>query len=168
MRYAASDVLGSKRPCGAAAGRMSTPAKQHGGLGPIRTLSKMAVAAARLHRTGRSCIAQHLHEFVDLLPDEVDQLTGTYPRHRMFLRQATNRSMEAIMTSRKDRVEERAKQVKKEEGVSHGRNPENMDPETLEDEDAETVRANKEMKRKVAGSSDDSQVRIPGERRPPD
>ena len=72
------------------------------------------------------------------------------------------------MTSREDRVDERAKKIKAEEGASHGRNPETMDPEMLEGEDAETVRANKEMKREGPGSSDDAQGLTPGERLPPD
>ena len=72
------------------------------------------------------------------------------------------------MSSRKDRVGKRANQIREEEGASHGRNPETMDPEMLEGEDAETVRANKEMKRKGPGSSDDAQALTPGARLPPD
>lgn len=72
------------------------------------------------------------------------------------------------MSSGKDRIDERAEKIRDEEGASHGRNPETMDPEMLEGEDAETVRANKEMKRKGAGSSDDGQVLPPAERLPPD
>ncbi|WP_375262695.1 hypothetical protein [Palleronia sp.] len=72
------------------------------------------------------------------------------------------------MSSGKDRVDERAEQIREEEGASHGRDPESMDPEMLEGEDAETVRANKEMKRKGPGPSDDAQELKPGERLPPD
>ena len=72
------------------------------------------------------------------------------------------------MSSRQERIDERAKQVRKDEGASHGRNPETLDPEMLEGEDAEIVRANKEISR---GDSDHDEHALPlrpHDRLPPD
>ena len=72
------------------------------------------------------------------------------------------------MSSRQDRVEERAKRIQKEEGASHGRDPENLDPEMLGGEDAQTTRANKAMAHPEEDPSEDKQSLAPGERLPPD
>ncbi|WP_282026261.1 hypothetical protein [Limimaricola cinnabarinus] len=75
------------------------------------------------------------------------------------------------MSSREDRVGKRARQIREEEeeeGACHEHNPETMTSKMLEGEDAETVRANKEMKRKGSGSSDDAQTLTPGAHLPPD
>ena len=106
-------------------------------------------------RSPRTCAAR-------LQPD------GTHPRHELFPSQDSKLRTEAMMTSREDRIKERAKKVKEDEGISHGRDPENTDPEMLEGEDAEAVRANKDMKRKRQESSDDDPPLITGGRLPPD
>lgn len=72
------------------------------------------------------------------------------------------------MNSKQERIDERAKRIQEEEGASHGRDPENLDPEMLEGEDAETVRANKAIKGENPANSDDEQTFKPGERLPPD
>lgn len=100
-----------------------------------------------------------------LTGSETAAVTGTGPARGCS--EDIKRSTETIMSSRQERVHDRAKRIKEEEGASHGRDPENLDPEMLEGEDAETARANKAMKRDRDGS-DETQTFKPGERLPPD
>ncbi len=72
------------------------------------------------------------------------------------------------MDDREERIAERAKRITKEEGASHGRDPENMDPEMLEGEAADIVRANKAMKQGGEAEPDEAQPLTPAERLPPD
>lgn len=86
----------------------------------------------------------------------------------MFKAQSVKRSMETSMSSKQERIDERVKRIREEEEVSHGRNPENLDPEMLDEEDAETVRANKAIRRHDQDRPVDEQPLKPGERLPPD
>lgn len=71
------------------------------------------------------------------------------------------------MSSEQERIEERAKRIIKEEGPSHGRDPEDMDPVMLEGEDADTVAANKAISRGGRDETNEAPGLAPGLRLPP-
>ena len=74
------------------------------------------------------------------------------------------------MSSKNERIKEREELIRRQEGGSHGRDPENLDPEMFEGEEAEIIRANKAAKRKIgdSGGSENKQALRPDERLPPD
>lgn len=72
------------------------------------------------------------------------------------------------MSSRQERADERAKRIREEEAASHGRDPENPDPDMLEGEDAETVQANKAISGHDPENRGDEPILKPGQRLPPD
>ncbi|MBM3606477.1 MAG: hypothetical protein FJX25_17660 [Alphaproteobacteria bacterium] len=74
---------------------------------------------------------------------------------------------EAIMSTEQDRIEKRAQRIRKEEGASHGRNPEDMDPVMLDKEDADTIAANKAISRGGEKEADSVPGLAPGLRLPP-
>jgi hypothetical protein len=75
-----------------------------------------------------------------------------------------------MMQDDSEQVGQRAERIRREEGISHGRNPEAADPEMLEGEEADVVRANKAISRGEGRpqKSDDPQDLTPDERFPPD